>query len=112
MPPSDTSSIYLKTLTRRSVLSAIVTTLPFCLDASVKATTSPVGMLLTLCFYSFEEVECNVFSDQPNDHAASSRRVEIGHSEKVRVGFQVCHNDRPFAGFLTGWKCSRHSRPP
>jgi hypothetical protein len=39
------------------------------------------------------------FSDRSNDPC---RRVEIGHSELVRVGVQGCHNARPFAGFPTG----------
>ncbi len=87
------------TITRRCILSAIGAALPFGIGAGVKARGSAFGTPPTLRFRSFEEVVREAFADRSNDQTAPCRRVEIGHSEQVRVGVQGCHNDRPFAGF-------------
>ena len=95
------------TLTRRSILSAIGAALPFGLDPSLKASTDRVGRPPSLRFLPFEEAVREAFAGRTSLDAVAGeippcRRVEIGHSEQVRVGVQGCHNDGPFAGFPAG----------
>jgi hypothetical protein len=92
---------------RRSILSAISVALPFGLGTRLSASSAPMGTSPSLWFRSFEEAVRAAFADRSsaNDLAGQPfpcRRIEIGHSERVRAGVQGCHNDRPFAGYPAG----------
>jgi hypothetical protein len=84
--------------TRRSILSAIGTALPFAIGARVGASPAQAEAAPVLRLRSFEDVVRSAFAAQ----SSSCHRIEIGHSEQVRAGVQGCHNDRPFAGFPAG----------
>lgn len=97
---------------RRSLLSAFGLALPFGLGARVGAAPSSLpGAGPVLRFLPFEEAVREAFADQARDRKnnanshdliSACRRVEVGHSDRVRAGLQGCHNARPFAGFPEG----------
>ena len=93
--------------TRRSVLSSIAASVPLGIGAGVKAPPAAPGPAPVLRFRPFEEAVRLAFEDRssaddPGVGTDLCRRVEVGHSDQVRLGVQGCHNDRPFAGFPAG----------
>ena len=92
---------------RRSLLSAIAVAIPIGLGSRVEASLTPADTAPALQFRPFEEAVRAAFADLVPSRGVAGRtvpcrRVEVGHSEQVRVGIQGCHNDRPFAGFPAG----------
>ena len=84
---------------RRSLLSAIGLSLPLGLGARADASETPADAVLR--FRPFEDAVREAFADL-GGHDSPCRRVQVGHSDQLRVGVQGSHNDRPFAGFPAG----------
>lgn len=91
---------------RRSVLAAIGLVLPLGIPARATAPAAPTGAPPVLRFRSFEESVREAFAAVRASTVSESfpcRRIEVGYSELLQTGVQGCHNDRPFAGFPTGY---------
>lgn len=98
-----------RTLSRRSILSALGVALPWGLGAAAKASGGggPAVPAPVLRFRPVEDAVRAAFADRgrtglDDAHGLPCRRVEVGHSELTQAGVQGCHNDRPFAGFPAG----------
>ncbi len=89
----------MRTYSRRSVLASLGVTLPFGLGAGARSHAS-AGTAPTLRFRAFEDALRAALASQCGP--TRRVRVEIGHPEPDRAGFQGSHNDRPFAGFPAG----------
>lgn len=83
---------------RRSVLSALGLALPLGLGergpTRAAAATPPA-----LRFRPFEDAVRAAFAGAT---LGTTRRIEVGHSEAMRLGVQGSHNARPFAGLAAG----------
>src|SRR4051794_10554046 len=91
----------MRTISRRSLLSAFGLTLPFGLGGRARGTPAQPGPVLALRVVPFEEAVRSAFADADRS-SAPRREVEVGDSDLVRAGVQGSHNDRPFAGFSAG----------
>lgn len=89
---------------RRSVLAALGLAAPFGFWGRADAASSPGGPP-ALRLRPFEQAVREAFASagpHASDEPFPCRRVEVGHSDLLRLGIQGCHNDRPFAGFPAG----------
>ncbi len=90
---------------RRSVLAALGLAAPFGLWGRASGSSAAVGEPPVLRLCPFEQGVREAFATagpHARDGALPCRRVEVGHSDLLRLGVQGCHNDRPFAGFPAG----------